>query len=54
MNPSTFSAYAFVALIFSVGWFVGDIAAHITVSRECERLGAFYVGERVFRCEEKP
>lgn len=29
-----------------VGWF----DAHYTVATECEKLGRFYVGERVFEC----
>lgn len=28
-------------------------SAHGTVARECERLGAFYVGDRVFECKLK-
>ena len=27
--------------------------AHSTVAVECNRLGSFYVGEKVFECKEK-
>lgn len=33
---------------FSYGW----VGAHKTVATECERLGSFYVGKRVFKCVE--
>jgi hypothetical protein len=39
-----------------VGSGVGWIMAHSAVARECERLGSFYVGKKVFKCykiEEK-
>ena len=29
-------------------------AAHSTVAVECERLGAFYVGDKTFTCQPKP
>lgn len=28
----------------------GFIDAHSTVSRECQKLGTFYVGKKVFKC----
>lgn len=34
-------------LIFTLGW----VAAHGEVVTECERLGAFYVGDKTFKCE---
>lgn len=27
--------------------------AHSEVARECEKLGAFYVGDKVFECKRK-
>ena len=30
------------------------VAAHSTVAVECERLGAFYVGDKTFTCQPKP
>lgn len=35
---------------FVVGLVWGWVAAHRTVAAECEKLGAFFVGKRVFRC----
>lgn len=35
-----------------VGIWIGWRAAHEVVAVECERLGGFYVGQRVFRCTE--
>lgn len=34
-------------VLVSWGW------AHQTVATECERLGSFYVGSKVFECKEK-
>lgn len=28
--------------------------AHTVVAKECERLGAFYVGAKVYDCKERP
>ena len=36
-----------LALIFTLGW----VTAHGEVVTECERLGAFYVGDKTFKCE---
>lgn len=33
--------------------FLGWIIAHSEVARECERLGAFYVGGTVYQCQAK-
>ena len=38
-------------LIF--GLFFGWMIAHNTISVECDRLGAFYVGTKTFWCVEK-
>ncbi len=41
-------------LAFVIGLIIGHRSgwnsAHRTVAKECEKLGAFYVGERVFHC----
>ena len=36
--------------VFVVGLVWGWVAAHRTVAAECEKLGSFFVGKRVFRC----
>ena len=28
--------------------------AHHTVAKECDRLGAFYVGQTVYTCQRRP
>ena len=44
--------YILTALIAAlVGYNSGWIRAHRTVLTECERLGAFYVGTTVVKCE---
>lgn len=35
---------------FSSGHRKGWIEAHLTVADECEKLGKFYVGKKVFTC----
>ena len=42
-------ACIFVAVAFAAGWEV----AHSTVGKECDRLGAFYVGKNVYECRPK-
>ena len=34
----------------SLGYAFGWVRAHITVAKECERLGKFFVGKKVFEC----
>lgn len=44
--------YILTALIAAlVGYNSGWIRAHRTVLTECERLGSFYVGTTVVKCE---
>lgn len=42
--------------IFLLGYLSGRhsgwVNAHITVAQECEKLGAFFVGSRVYICSE--
>jgi hypothetical protein len=40
---------AALGLILALAWAL----AHSTVARECERLGAFYVGDKVYECRLK-
>jgi hypothetical protein len=35
-----------------LGYYVGWANAHYTVATECDRLGSFFVGKRVFKCTE--
>ena len=34
----------------AVGWLLGWLHAHVTVAAECERLGGFYVGTKIYKC----
>lgn len=48
-------SWSIVALLLAgawLGYWVGWINAHHTVADECRKLGAFYVGKRVFKCTE--
>ena len=48
------SDYVLLALIsFAFGCVGGWIDAHGTVSSECDKLGAFYVGSKIYECKEK-
>ena len=47
---------AFCCLFASIafgGWLLGYVMAHNEVSRECERLGGFYVGPKTYACQIK-
>lgn len=41
--------FLLLAIAMSFGWWF----AHITVSEECQRIGAFLVGDKTFYCEMK-
>ena len=45
VSVTTVAALVVIAAIWDV--------AHITVTTECERLGAFYVGSKVYECRVK-
>jgi len=47
------AAFLVAIVITVVGVLVGYTEAYSTVVRECERLGAFYVGNKVFECKLK-
>ena len=40
----------FVCLVF--GYLIGYTGSHADVARECERLGGFYVGKTVYKCQK--
>lgn len=42
---------AWLILSGIVGIMLGWAAAHSTVARECDRLGKFYVGSKVYECK---
>lgn len=44
-----------LATIFGlfVGLFIGWVSAHNIVATECERLNAFYIGDKTFICDLK-
>lgn len=33
-----------------IGYMTGWVNAHRAVADECEKLGSFYVGKKVFKC----
>jgi hypothetical protein len=45
---------AIYAVLFTVVlgfcYVIGYVIAHSEVARECERLGSFYVGDKIFKC----
>lgn len=46
-------SFACMALVLIwVGYQLGWMSAHKMVAVECERLGAFFVGKRVYKCVE--
>lgn len=41
---------------FILAWFLCSLYTHAMIAAECEKLGGFFVGKRVFKCvviEEK-
>ena len=43
---------ALVSAIFFlwIGWVIGWAHAHYTVAGECEKLGGFFVGKKIYKC----
>ena len=41
------------AVIFVLTFIFGWITAHSTIAGECNKLGAFYVGDKVYECKVK-
>lgn len=35
----------------AIGWLFGWLHAHEVIALECERLGGFFVGKKVFECK---
>lgn len=44
---------AWDVIAWLVAMWLGWMVAHLTVATECERLGAFYVGQSVYQCGVK-
>lgn len=44
----TYIVNAIICLLVGYHW--GWINAHLTVAKECERLGKFFVGKTVYEC----
>lgn len=42
-----------VIFVIVIATFIGWVYAHQTVAKECERLGAFYVGDKTYECRVK-
>ena len=42
----------FLTIVVSifVGYHIGYQQAHVMVAKECERLGSFFVGKKVYQC----
>lgn len=43
----------FIAGMFA-GGFIGWVWAHYSIADECEKLGGFFVGKKVYRCTSTP
>lgn len=49
-------AFLFSLLLMTTGlsgWGLGYVMAHNEMARECERLGGFFVGPKVYSCQIK-
>jgi len=49
MSDSIIIAIVVGFFFYEFGWY----NAHITVAKECDKLGAFYVGNTVYECKRK-
>lgn len=49
---STIASLLLALLAYLLGRNRGWHMAHKTVATDCEKLGAFYYGDRVFKCTE--
>ena len=47
-----FEAVMATAVLLALIGFIWSIA-HTTVAHECDKLGAFYVGDQVYECKRK-
>ena len=41
------------AVAIGFGYSLGIGSAHSEISRECDRLGAFYVRDRIYECQQR-
>lgn len=37
-------------LVAVISYNVGDLLAHTVIKTECDRLGKFYIGQKVYNC----
>lgn len=52
-NPLYFIFCVILCAIAFAGGLLGYVMAHNEVSRECERLGGFYLGPKTYTCQIK-
>ena len=45
--------FPYFILITLIGFWIEWASAHTTVAKECDKLGAFYVGDKVYECRRK-
>lgn len=41
------------AVAIGFGYTLGIGSAHSEISRECDRLGAFYIRDRIYECQQR-
>ena len=46
-------ALFFIIVLVLFGVYFGHVIAHQTVAHECEKIGAFYVKDKVYECKVK-
>nr|CDS55673.1 hypothetical protein SYMBAF_100015 [Serratia symbiotica] len=46
----TFILGSLAVIVILLSYRLGWESAHLEVARECERLGKFYVGKKIFHC----
>ena len=52
MTEILITLFALLVGLFT-GYRWGAQDTHVAIARECERLGGFYVGDKVFECKLK-
>lgn len=48
------TAFLIGVVAYFIGFALGRQAAHTTIADECDKLGGFYVGKRVYKCSREP
>lgn len=43
-------AMIMIGMAIVVAYYLGFAVAHHTIAMECERLGGFFVGKKVYKC----